>query len=164
MPGTGGGGGSPGPEMESEEAETEQWVSTLRVGAAVRGESLMAACSQSFAEERAARLDAQAQLEARASRTADVSEMEGPDGLLHCAVLRGEHALAARAAQFLVDKRGSNVNSRDEWGRCVRRYNDVARVSLVFFFQVCRVSSSEVMCSGVRTAGLQPQPSFLSVC
>eukprot|EP00752_Nemacystus_decipiens_P011106 g9867.t1 len=118
VPGTGGGSGSnSGPEMETEEAETEEWVNTLRVGAALRGESLMAACSQSFAEQRAASLLGEQQLEARASRTADVSQMEGPDGLLHCAVVKGEHALAARAAQFLVDKRGSNVNSRDEWGR-----------------------------------------------
>lgn len=106
--------------MESEEAETEKWVDNLRVSAALRGESLMAACTQSFAEHRAAELlDERQQLEARASRTADVSRMEGPDGLLHCAVVKGEHALAARAAQFLVDKRGSNVNCRDEWGRWV---------------------------------------------
>lgn len=116
--------------METEEAETEEWVNTLRVSAAVRGESLMAACTQSFAEHRAATLREDQQVEARASRTADVSQMEGPDGLLHCAVVKGEHALAARAAQFLVDKRGSNVNSRDEWGRwvglvpCVRSAQD----------------------------------------
>ncbi|CAM9521802.1 unnamed protein product [Ectocarpus sp. 8 AP-2014] len=97
--------------------ETEEWVNTLRVSAAIRGESLMAACSQSFADHRTNTLLGDKQSEARASRTADVSVMEGPDGLLHCAVLRGDHALAARAAQFLVDKRGSNVNSRDEWGR-----------------------------------------------
>lgn len=103
--------------METEEAETEEWVGTLRVSAALRGESLMAACTQSFAEHRAESLLGEQQLEARASRTADVSQMEGPDGLLHCAVVKGEHALAARAAQFLVDKRGSSVNSRDEWGR-----------------------------------------------
>lgn len=59
----------------------------------------------------------QAQAEMRASRAADVSRMEGPDGLLHCAVLKGDHPLAARAAQYLVDKLGANVNSRDEWGR-----------------------------------------------
>lgn len=106
--------------METEEAETEEWVNTLRVSAALRGESFMAACTQSFAEHRrAATLLGEQQLEARASRTADVSQMEGPDGLLHCAVVKGEHALAARAAQFLVDKRGSNVNCRDEWRRCV---------------------------------------------
>ncbi|CAB1113254.1 unnamed protein product [Ectocarpus sp. CCAP 1310/34] len=105
------------PARETEEMETEEWVNTLRVSAAIRGESLMAACSQSFAEHTTNTLLGDKQSEARASRTADVSVMEGPDGLLHCAVLRGDHALAARAAQFLVDKRGSNVNSRDEWGR-----------------------------------------------
>lgn len=119
VPGAGGSGGGSGsgPEVGTEEAETEEWVNSLR-GSVVRGESsLMASCTQSFAEHRAATLLGDRQLEARASRTADVSQMEGPDGLLHCAVAKGEHALAARAAQFLVDKRGSNVNSRDEWGR-----------------------------------------------
>lgn len=104
--------------MDSEEAEAEEWVKTLRVHAALWGESLMAKCTQKLlAEQRAAALREEQQLEARASRTADVSAMEGPDGLLHCAVLKGDHALAARAAQFLVDKRGSDVNSTDEWGR-----------------------------------------------
>lgn len=117
--------------METEEAETEEWVNTLRVSAQLRGESLMAACSQSFAQHQAAKLGEEQQLEARASRTADVSGMEGPDGLLHCAVLKGEHALAARAAQFLVDKRGSNVNSRDEWGRSVSLF--VSRFCWVVF-------------------------------
>ena len=118
--GTGGGGsGSSGGSGcgATDEMETEQWVDTLRVSAALRGESLMAACTQSLADERAAMLLGERQCEARASRTADVSDMEGPDGLLHCAVLKGDHALAARAAQFLVDKRGANVNSRDQWGR-----------------------------------------------
>ena len=101
----------------TEEMETAQWVDTLRVSASIRGESLMATCTRSFAEQRSATLLEEKQSEARACRTADVSEMEGPDGLLHCAVLRGDHALAARAAQFLVDKRGANVNSRDSWGR-----------------------------------------------
>lgn len=100
-----------------EEVETQQWVETLRVSASLRGESLMAACTASFAQQRAASLRKEEQEEARASRTADVSKMEGPDGLLHCAVLKGDHPLAARAAQFLVDKGGANVNSRDEWGR-----------------------------------------------
>lgn len=105
-------------ELDTEEAETQEWVNNLRVHAALRGESLMTACTQTmFAEQRAVTLREEQQLEARASRTADVSAMEGPDGLLHCAVLKGDHALAARAAQFLVDKRGSNVNSTDEWGR-----------------------------------------------
>ena len=102
----------------TEETETEQWVGTLRVSASIRGESLMATCSQNFAEQISAGLLEERQSEARACRTADVSVMEGPDGLLHCTVLRGHHALAARAAQFLVDKRGANVNSRDTWGRC----------------------------------------------
>ncbi|CAN0350383.1 unnamed protein product [Laminaria digitata] len=118
--GTGGGGsGSSGGSgcAATDEMETEQWVDTLRVSASLRGESLMAACTQSFADERAATLLGERQSDARASRTADVSEMEGPDGLLHCAVLKGDHALAARAAQFLVDKRGASVNSRDPWGR-----------------------------------------------
>lgn len=100
-----------------EEAETQQWVESLRVNASLRGESLMAACSQSVSSVRTADIEAQARAEARASRTADVSDMEGSDGLLHCAVLKGDHPLAARAAQFLVDKRGSNVNSQDKWGR-----------------------------------------------
>ncbi|CAM9319633.1 unnamed protein product [Ectocarpus sp. 6 AP-2014] len=120
VPGGGVEGGSDNhstPARETEEMETEEWVNTLRVSAAIRGESLMAACSQSFAEHKTNTLLGDKKSEARASRTADVSVMEGPDGLLHCAVLRGDHALAARAAQFLVDKRGSNVNSRDEWGR-----------------------------------------------
>lgn len=114
--GTGGGGsGSSGGSgcAATDEMETEQWVDTLRVSASLRGESLMAACTQSFADE----MLGERQSEARASRTADVSDMEGPDGLLHCAVLKGDHALAARAAQFLVDKRGASVNSRDPWGR-----------------------------------------------
>lgn len=118
VPGSAGGGaGGAGGCAVTEEMETEQWVDTLRVSASLRGESLMAACTQSFAENRAATLLGEKQSEARASRTADVSEMEGPDGLLHCAVLKGDHALAARAAQFLVDKRGASVNSRDAWGR-----------------------------------------------
>ncbi|CAM9602245.1 unnamed protein product [Scytosiphon promiscuus] len=117
VPGGTGESGTSSPEMDTEETQTEEWVNSLRISAAIRGESLMAACTQSFAEHRAASLLGDQQLEARAARTADVSQMEGPDGLLHCAVLRGDHALAARAAQFLVDKRGSNVNSRDEWGR-----------------------------------------------
>lgn len=117
VPGGTGESGTSSPEMDTEETQTEEWVNSLRISAAIRGESLMAACTQSFADQRAATLLGDQQLEARASRTADVSQMEGPDGLLHCAVLRGDHALAARAAQFLVDKRGSNVNSRDEWGR-----------------------------------------------
>lgn len=103
----------------AEEMETIQWVDTLRISASIRGESLMAACSRSFAEQRSAFQLEEKKSEARACRTPDVSEMEGPDGLLHCAVLRGDHALAARAAQFLVDMRGANVNSRDAWGRCV---------------------------------------------
>lgn len=103
----------------AEEIETVQWVDTLRISASIRGESLMAACTRSFAEQRSAMQLEEKQSEARACRTPDVSEMEGPDGLLHCAVLRGDHVLAARAAQFLVDKRGANVNSRDAWGRCV---------------------------------------------
>ena len=117
--GSGGGSGSSGGSgcLATDEMETEQWVDTLRVSASLRGESLMAACSQSFADFRAAALLGDKQSEARASRTADISEMEGPDGLLHCAVLKGDHALAARAAQFLVDKRGASVNSRDQWGR-----------------------------------------------
>lgn len=117
--GTGGGSGSSGGSgcLATDEMETEQWVDTLRVSASLRGESLMAACTQSFADLREATLLGDKQSEARASRTADVSEMEGPDGLLHCAVLKGDHALAARAAQFLVDKRGASVNSRDQWGR-----------------------------------------------
>lgn len=53
----------------------------------------------------------------RATLAADVSEMEGPDGLLHCAVMRGDHSLAAGAVQKLVDRDGANVNSRDDWGR-----------------------------------------------
>lgn len=101
----------------TEEMETVLWVDTLRVSAALRGESLMAACTVNFVESSAATLLQERQSEARASRTADVSEMEGPDGLLHCSVLKGDHALAARAAQFLVDKRGASVNSRDAWGR-----------------------------------------------
>lgn len=116
--GTGGSGSSGGSGCAAtDEMETEQWVDTLRVSASLRGESLMAACTQSFADEMAATLLGERQSEARASRTADVSEMDGPDGLLHCAVLKGDHALAARAAQFLVDKRGASVNSRDPWGR-----------------------------------------------
>lgn len=116
--GTGGSGSSGGSGCAAtDEMETEQWVDTLRVSASLRGESLMAACTQRFADEMAATLLGERQSEARASRTADVSEMEGPDGLLHCAVLKGDHALAARAAQFLVDKRGASVNSRDPWGR-----------------------------------------------
>ncbi|CAM9671173.1 unnamed protein product [Hapterophycus canaliculatus] len=117
VPGGTGESGTSSPEMDTEETQTEEWVNSLRISAAIRGESLMAACTQSFTEQRAASLLGDQQLEARASRTADVSQMEGPDGLLHCAVLKGDHALAARAAQFLVDKRGSNVNSRDDWGR-----------------------------------------------
>lgn len=103
----------------AEEIETVQWVDTLRISASIRGESLMATCTRSFAEQRSAIQLEEKQSEARACRTPDVSEMEGPDGLLHCAVLRGDHALAARAAQFLVDMRGANVNSRDAWGRYV---------------------------------------------
>lgn len=120
VPAPNSGSGSPRGTSSSpftEETETEQWVNTLRVSASLRGESLMTAHTQSFAQERAASLLVEKQSDARASRIADVSEMEGPDGLLHCAVLKGEHALAARAAQFLVDKRGANVNSRDPWGR-----------------------------------------------
>lgn len=119
VPGGTDGGASAGGSGSSvtEEMETEEWVNTLRVSASLRGESLMAACTQSFAQGRAATLLGDKQSEARASRTADVSQMEGPDGLLHCSVLKGDHALAARAAQFLVDKKGANVNSRDQWGR-----------------------------------------------
>lgn len=118
VPGSAGGGaGGAGGCAVTEEMETEQWVDTLRVSASLRGESSMAACTQHFVEDRAVTLLGEKQSEARASRTADVSEMEGPDGLLHCAVLKGDHALAARAAQFLVDKRGASVNSRDAWGR-----------------------------------------------
>lgn len=100
-----------------EEVETKQWVDTLRVSASLRGESLMGVHTVSNAQHQTTAHLGEQQAEARASRVANVSKMEGPDGLLHCAVLKGDHPLAARAAQFLVDKLGANVNSRDEWGR-----------------------------------------------
>lgn len=100
-----------------EEVETKQWVDTLRVSAGLRGETSMAACTATFVQQQTAAMLEEQRKEVRAARMADVSKMEGPDGLLHCAVLKGDHPLAARAAQFLVDKGGANVNSRDEWGR-----------------------------------------------
>lgn len=100
-----------------EEVETKQWIDTLRVSLGLRGETSMAACTATFVQQQTATLLEEQRKEARAARTADVCKMEGPDGLLHCAVLKGDHPLAARAAQFLVDKGGANVNSRDEWGR-----------------------------------------------
>lgn len=101
----------------TEQTETEQWVETLRFTIPLRGECFVPAFTHVVGKERRAMLLEEAQADVRASRAADVSNMEGSDGLLHCAVLKGNHPLAARAAQFLVDKGGASVNSRDEWNR-----------------------------------------------
>ncbi|CAN0130902.1 unnamed protein product [Discosporangium mesarthrocarpum] len=110
----------------------EQWLDSVCRSASSRGEALLAAQVAKFVVTKA---EHKASAEGRWFMQADLSELQPSDRLLRQAVHRGNHPLAARAVQFLVDRKGANVNHRDCWQRTpLHSAAAVGLVDLIRFF------------------------------